>query len=583
MTIMSEIRNEYLHELSLKKESEDHVEFKEAKRDFNFDGGSHTDPKKRRHCVLGYVAALANERGGRLVFGMKDKKPHDIVGTSFAQDKLGDLEDEIYERMKIRVPVTEEFEPSKDANDRKRVIIFHVPSRPIGKMLKFEGVPLMRTGESLREMSDEEMFKILSEQEPDFSAKICEGLTMEDLDSDAIKIMKQKYAEKNENPGFEAFSDEQALSDLELLVDGKLNYAALVLLGKSKAIRKFLPQNNVVIEYRKDPASIQYDERQEFQQPLFLAIDSIWAYINQPSLNPQIHINENAYIFDVKLFNKATVREAVLNAIAHRSMIVQNDVVIKQSPSELTITNAGGFPVGVDKSNVLTVNSTPRSKRLAEVLQKTGLVEKSGQGVDKMFTNCIMEAKPLPDYSATDNYQVSLTLRTEIRDVPFMIYIRQEQAKRPEHHKLNVFQLLAIYNVRFGEEPEVPATTVNSLVSEGILMRSKAGRLSMSREYKRIVSEIGSGNGKGKENGGVNGEVNGEVNGGVNGEVDKLNDSLKQVYSVVQDNPGIRTKQIATLLKRPEPTVEKQLTTLRKKNLIEHRGSPKTGGYYTKS
>ena len=483
MTVMSEIKNKYLHELSLKKESEDHIEFKEAKRDFNFDGGSHTDPKKRRHCVLGYVAALANERGGRLVFGMKDKKPHDIVGTSFAQDKLGDLEDEIYERMKIRVPVTEEFEPSEDADERKRVIVFQVPSRPIGKMLKFEGVPLMRTGESLREMSDEEMFKILSEQEPDFSAKICEGLTMEDLDPDAIKVMKQKYAEKNENPGFEAFSDVQALSDLELLVDGKLNYAALVLLGKSKAIRKFLPQNNVVIEYRKDPASIQYDERQEFQQPLFLAIDSIWAYINQPSLNPQIHISENAYIFDVKLFNKATVREAVLNAITHRSMIVQNDVVIKQSPTELTITNAGGFPVGVDKSNVLTVNSTPRSKRLAEVLQKTGLVEKSGQGVDKMFTNCIMEAKPLPDYSATDNYQVSLTLRTEIRDVAFMIYIRQEQAKRPEHHKLNVFQLLAIYKVRFGEELEVLATTVDSLVSEGILMRSKTGRLSMSRAY----------------------------------------------------------------------------------------------------
>lgn len=270
-------------------------------------------------------------------------------------------------------------------------------------MLKFEGVPLMRTGESLREMSDEEMFKILSEQEPDFSAKICEGLTMEDLDPDAIRVMKQKYAEKNENPGFEAVSDEQALSDLELLVDGKLNYAALVLLGKSKTIRKFLPQNNVVIEYRKDPASIQYDERQEFQQPLFLAVDRIWAYINQPSLNPQIHISENAYIFDVKLFNKTTVREAVLNAITHRSMIVQNDVVIKQSPSEMTITNAGGFPVGVDKSNVLTVNSTPRSKRLAEVLQKTGLVEKSGQGVDKMFTNCIMESKPLPDYSANDN------------------------------------------------------------------------------------------------------------------------------------------------------------------------------------
>lgn len=472
------------------KESEDHIEFKEAKRNFNWDGGEHKDPKDRRHCILGYVAALANEKGGRLVLGMKDPRPHEVVGSTFEQGNLGALEDAIYDRMRIRVPISEEFEPSKDAPNRKRVIIFNVPSRPIGKMLKFEGVPLMRTGESLREMSDAEIFKILSEQEPDFSAKPCVGLTMEDLDPEAIKVMKQKYAEKNVNPGFEGIPDDQALKDLDLLVEGKLNYAALVLLGKSKAIRKYMPQNNVVIEYRNDPASIQYDDRIEIQQPLFLAIDSIWAYINQPTLNPQVHISEDAYIFDIKLFNKETIREAVLNAIAHRSMIVQNDVVIKQSPTELTITNAGGFPIGVDKSNVLTVNSTPRSKRLAEVLQKTGLVEKSGQGVDKMFTNCIMEAKPLPDFSATDNYQVSLTFRTEIRDIPFLVYIRQEQSKRPQHHKLNVFQLMAIYNVCFGDGLDVNEALIDQLVRDGIILRSKSGKISMSKDYQTIHSEI---------------------------------------------------------------------------------------------
>lgn len=489
---MEEIKNTVLRELSLLKESEDHIEFKEAKHNFNWDGGAHKDPKERRHCILGYVAALANEKGGKLVFGMKDHRPHEVVGSTFAQGNLGALEDAIYEKMQIRVPITEEFEPSKDVPNRKRVIIFNVPSRPIGKMLKFEGVPLMRTGESLREMSDAEMYKILSEQEPDFSAKPCEGLTMDDLDTEAIKVMKQRYAEKNDNAGFEGIPDEQALKDLDLLVDGKLNYAALVLLGKTKAIRKYMPQNNVVIEYRNDPASIQYDDRLEIQQPLFLAVDSIWSYINQPRLNPQVHISENAYIFDIKLFNKETIREAVLNAIAHRSMIVQNDVVIKQSPTELTITNAGGFPIGVDKSNVLTVNSTPRSKRLAEVLQKTGLVEKSGQGVDKMFTNCIMEAKPLPDFSATDNYQVSLTFRTEIRDVPFLVYIRQEQAKRPPHHKLNVFQLMAIYNVCFGKELEVRDSVIDELVNDEILLRSKTGKISMSKDYQRIYSEIHS-------------------------------------------------------------------------------------------
>ena len=564
---MEEIKNSFLQGLSLLKESEDHIEFKEAKRNFNWDGGDHKDPRERRHCILGYVAALANEKGGRLVFGMKDKRPHEVVGTTFEQGNFGALEDAIYDRMKIRVPITEEFEPSKDAPERKRVIIFNVPSRPIGKMLKFEGVPLMRTGESLREMSDAEMFKILSEQEPDFSAKLCEGLTLEELDADAIKVMKQKYAEKNENPGFEVIPDIQALKDLDLLVDGKLNYAALVLLGKSNAIRKYLPQNNVVIEYRNDPASIQYDDRLEIQQPLFLAIDSIWAYINQPRLNPQVHISENAYIFDIKLFNKETIREAVLNAIAHRSMIVQNDVVIKLSPTELTITNAGGFPIGVDKSNVLTVNSTPRSKRLAEVLQKTGLVEKSGQGVDKMFTNCIMEAKPLPDFSATDNYQVSLTFRTEIRDVPFLVYIRQEQTKRPQHHKLNVFQLMAIYNVCFNDGVEVKDTVIEGLVADGILLRSRTGRISMSKEYRRIVIEIGASR---------------IVNGVYDKQNDKLSDSVRNTYKVIKANPGLQRKGIALIVGKSVPTIDRHIAILVKKSLVEHRDADKTGGYYAK-
>lgn len=224
---------------------------------------------------------------------------------------------------------------------------------------------------------------------------------------------------------------------------------------------------------------------------------------------------------------------------------------------------------------MLTVNSTPRSKRLAEVLQKTGLVEKSGQGVDKMFTNCIMEAKPLPDFSGTDNYQVSLKFRTEIRDVPFLIYIRQEQNKRPKHHKLNVFQLMAIYNVCFGDGLEVKATTVDELVEEGILLRSRTGKLSMAKEYKKIVAEIG-------HRGPVNGNVNGDVNGNVNGDVKTLKGVLKDIYMTVFNNPGIKVLKVAELRGKSESTVWKQLNELRKKGFIEYRGSDKSGGYYAK-
>ena len=78
------------------RESEDHIEFKAARHNYPFAGGSKTEPKERRRCVLGYVVALANEGGGLLVLGMHDSYPHQVVGTDFADKNLGNLVDEIY-------------------------------------------------------------------------------------------------------------------------------------------------------------------------------------------------------------------------------------------------------------------------------------------------------------------------------------------------------------------------------------------------------------------------------------------------------------------------------------------------------
>ena len=64
-----------ISQLAVLREREDHIEFKEAKTQLSFAGGSHNEVRRRK-CVLGYVVAFANERGGRLVLGMADKMPH---------------------------------------------------------------------------------------------------------------------------------------------------------------------------------------------------------------------------------------------------------------------------------------------------------------------------------------------------------------------------------------------------------------------------------------------------------------------------------------------------------------------------
>ena len=99
-TIMNKFTIQQLQQM---RESEDRVEFKAGEGgNVSYDGRGKTNPKDRRRCILGYVIALCNEGGGRLVIGMHDNYPHRVAGTRQAQDAIGQLEADIYRDTTIR-------------------------------------------------------------------------------------------------------------------------------------------------------------------------------------------------------------------------------------------------------------------------------------------------------------------------------------------------------------------------------------------------------------------------------------------------------------------------------------------------
>ena len=459
-------------ELQRLREREDHVEFKEAKHNYPFAGGERREAKERRHCVLGYVVALANEHGGRLVLGMADEYPHAVVGSDFAMGEEGQLVDEIYKRLYIRVRSEVLFEGDK------RVLVINVPSRPLGKALRFEGVPLMRTGESLREMDDAEYLSIIQEQDPDFSARTCEGLRIEDLDSNAITQLRNLIFDKRKNGDILTVPIEQMLSDLKLSTpESRLTYAALILLGSTAAIEKYLPQNNIIVEYRNSHSIDRYTARKEFRSPLIIAIDNVWDYLRHPASNPLLHVNDMPRILDVPGFNEETIREAILNACVHRSFQMPGDVMIKVYPDCFEITNPGGFPFGVNIGNILTVNSAPRNRLLAETIEKTGLIERSGQGADIMFKNCVAEGKPLPDYSESDDYQVSLRIKAEIENPRLYIFLHDWDVR------LNAFELLNLYFINKGNVDGLFTNSLSRLLETEAICEDEYFRYTLGNAY----------------------------------------------------------------------------------------------------
>lgn len=458
-----------IEQLKSVRESEDKVEFKRGEGgNIAYDGGSRIKPAERRRCILGYVIALCNENGGSLVIGMDDKYPHRIIGTKQAESALGDLEAHIYRDTGIRPEVYELFE--NEAEKKGRVVVIDVPPRPIGRVYKFEDVALMRVGEELKPMSDECYCRIIQEQEPDFSQQICEGVDILDLDDEAISVMRKKYAEKQHNPKFLTLDKLQILTDLDLVRDGHVTNAAVLLLGKEKVIREQIPQAAVMIEYRSAESRIPFDNRVAYRKPFFLMIDELWHDINLR--NGGFQVKEGPYIFTVPYFNEEVIRESINNAIAHRDYRRQSETVIKLYPEKMTIINAGGFPNGVTVENLLTVPSTPRNRILADVLSKTGVVERSGQGVDKIYYNTLSEGKEAPDYSGSDDFKVELTLSATMKDRGFALFIESVQQTLPDNRKLSVFEILTLSKIRDGvPSPQLDKGTLHKLLERNLIER----------------------------------------------------------------------------------------------------------------
>ena len=435
-------------ELKNMRESEDHVEFKKGEHgNVSYNGADKQQPKDRRRCILGYVIALCNEKGGYLVIGMEDKHPHNVVGTSQCINAVGQLESDIYRDTGIRPDVYELYEEASN-DSKKRVLVISVPSRPVGKVFKFEDVPLMRVGEELKPMDDKTYLSIIQEQEPDFSEMVCQGVRFEDLDEAAIERLKEKYAIKQKNPSFRSLTNRQALSDLKLIDGDAVTNSAVLLVGKEEVIGRIFPQAKVMLEYRSSESQINFDRRVSFSKPFFLLIDELWNAINER--NGAVPVREGAYIFDIPFFNEEVIREVVNNAFAHRDYRINSEIVVKLYPHKLVVQNAGGFPKGVSLDNLLTVASTPRNRLLADVLSKTGIVERSGQGMDKIFLYTLSEGKPKPDYTQSDNFSVTVILSGSVKDTGFAMYVQSIQQELPDDGKLSVFDVLALCEVRDG-------------------------------------------------------------------------------------------------------------------------------------
>ncbi len=392
-----------IKELLEAKEGEQY-QFKEAKTRF--------DSNEAAQCCC----ALANCGGGRLVFGITDKRPRKVVGSK-AFDQPERTRKGLIDKLKVMV----DFQQLYDENG-SRVLVFEVSPRPMGLPIQVDGVAWWYEGDSLIPMPEEIRRKIYEETGFDFSGSICEKADVNDLDEAAIEAFRNKWIEKSGNRRYANYSVEQLLYDCGAITDEGITYAALILFGKRTALQKHLPQSEIVFEYRSSNASGPASQREEFRIGFFACYDRLWELINLR--NDAQHYQEGFFIFDIPTFNESVVREAILNAVSHRNYQMAGSVFVRQYPDRLVIESPGGFPNGITLDNILD-RQIPRNRCIAEILALCGLVERSGQGMNIIYETSIKEAKQLPDFTGTDSNFVCLTLNGLVLDKRMLTLINR--------------------------------------------------------------------------------------------------------------------------------------------------------------
>ena len=449
------------------KEGEN-IEFKEAKNHFDFEK------------LVKYACAISNQGGGKIVLGVSDKRPRQVVGsTAFGQPEQ--TRKGLMDRLHIKVDFEELYE------NGLRVLVFIIAERPVGLPVQADGISYWREGDTLCTMPADVQRSIYEESGHDFSADICPHLTIDDLDIAAIDQFRDKWAKKANKPSIKALSVQQLLSDCGAIDDDGVTYAALILFGKKKAITKYLPQSEIVFEYRSSEASGPAAQREEFRDAFFNIQDDIWERINLR--NDKQHYQDGLFVFDIDTFNEQSTREALLNAVSHRNYQLAGSIFIVQYRERLVVTSPGGFPPGITPDNAINKQS-PRNRRIAEILAKCGLVERSGQGMNLMFENSVKEAKALPSFVGTDAYDVKLTLHGVVLDKNMLVLINRIGAATLESFTTQDFLVLNCLAHDLAV-PKALKENQKRLAELGLLEKVEHGKYILSRKYYSSSGKAG--------------------------------------------------------------------------------------------
>lgn len=403
---LKKLLNEFL---ALPSETE-WLEFKEAKDNYDF------SKLGKYFSALSNEANLKNNQYGWLIFGVEDKT-RNIVGTRYRHHRssLDSLKLEIANKTNNRITFVEIHELNLPAG---RVIMFQIPAAPKGIPTTYEGHFYGRDGQSIGPLNLQEIEQIRNQIKAyDWSALICDGATIQDLEPSAIIKAREKYKEKFPQKAQEVdtWDNITFFNKAKVTIRDKLTRTAIILLGKEES-EHFLSPSVVKISWILKGENDLEKDYEHFGPPFLLNSDAVYNKIR--NLKYRYLLNNTLFPTEITQYEPYVIREALHNCIAHQDYELQGRITVVEKPDELIFTNLGSFiPGSVEK--VIEQDAPQeyyRNQFLVHAMVNLNMIDTIGSGIKKMFTLQRNRHFSMPDYDLSDPDKVKVRILGKVID-----------------------------------------------------------------------------------------------------------------------------------------------------------------------
>lgn len=340
------------------------------------------------------ICALANTLGGILFFGVEDKGS--IIGI---KENLDEIQQKIANSNQAISPIplisVEIYEI-----DQKNIIAIVIQRTPDGTYYTFRGAIYVKIGSTIKRLEGQTQLNFLKNRQIlTFDESYDSLMKIDDLD----KIKIQNYLNvRNQNNYFDTHTIKEFLISNRLASENgdlKIKNPTVLLFGKNS--NQFCPQAEIKLVQFSGNEPVKIIAHKLIQDDLINSIEQSIDFLKS-------HINKSIKIEETKReeiyeYPKSVIREAIVNAVAHRDYFSKDAIQIYIFDDRIEITNPGSLPQDLPKELFGTI-SVQRNSIIYRFLRDMSYVEGLGTGIPRMKNEMRNIGLDDPDFKFTESF-----------------------------------------------------------------------------------------------------------------------------------------------------------------------------------